>query len=89
MNKSDIPATPTGLEQPRERTGATRMRAVLGKILGWGFVAVQLLWGRSPRVVCFCGSQHRRRAAAGKRSDLRPSRPSEENLGSEARQVVS
>ena len=45
MNKSDIPATPTGLEQPRERTGATRMRAVLGKILGWGFVACAVVVG--------------------------------------------
>ena len=33
------------------------------------------------------GSQHRRLAAAGKRSDLRPRWPSEENLGSEARQL--
>jgi membrane fusion protein, multidrug efflux system len=45
MNKSDPPAAPTGLERSREKTGATRKRAMLGKILGWGFVAGAIVLG--------------------------------------------
>ena len=45
MNKPDPPAAPTGLEQPRGTTGATHKRAILGKILGWGFVACAVLLG--------------------------------------------
>jgi multidrug efflux system membrane fusion protein len=45
MNKSDHPAAPTGLEQPRGTKGATHKRAIFGKILGWGFVVSAILLG--------------------------------------------
>ena len=45
MKESDPPAAPTGLEQPRKKTGATHKRAILGKVLGWGFVACAVIVG--------------------------------------------
>ena len=45
MSKSDPPAAPTGLEQPRGTTAATRKRAIFGRLLGWGFVACAVLVG--------------------------------------------
>ena len=45
MKKSDPATAATGLEQPREKTGATRKRAILGKVLGWGFVACAVVVG--------------------------------------------
>lgn len=45
MKKSDPATAATGLEQPREKTGATRKRAMLGKVLGWGFVACAVVVG--------------------------------------------
>ena len=45
VKKSDPATAATGLEQPREKTGATRKRAMLGKFLGWGFVACAVVVG--------------------------------------------
>lgn len=45
MSTPEPPAAPTGLEQPRARTGETHRRAILGKIIGWGFVLFAVLVG--------------------------------------------
>jgi multidrug efflux system membrane fusion protein len=45
VKKSVHATAATGLEQPREKTGATRKRAMLGKVLGWGFVACAVVVG--------------------------------------------